>query len=96
MENNHLTPGPRIAVRLAATLRVEIVDLLSRSSESASEGLLSKDPVCAQLLSEFSRLDAREMAATVEAARGMLAETEVAADWSDSAPAQAKTRVAAG
>ena len=48
MENNHLTPGLRLAARLAAALGVTIVDLLSRAPESASEGLLSKDPVCAQ------------------------------------------------
>ena len=96
IENNHLTPGPRIAARLAAALGVKIVDLLSRGPESAGEGLLAKDPVCAQLLSEFSRLEPQEMAATVAAAQGMLAEEEAAADWSDSAPTPTKARVAAG
>jgi transcriptional regulator with XRE-family HTH domain len=92
MENNHLTPGPRIAARLAATLGITIVDLLSRAPESASEGLLAKDPVCAQLLLEFPRLEPREMATVLAEAQIMLADAEVA-----SAPTSpAKARVAAG
>jgi transcriptional regulator with XRE-family HTH domain len=97
MENNHLTPGPRIAARLAATLGITIVDLLSRTPESASEGLLAKDPVCAQLLLEFPRLEPREMATVLAEAQIMLADAEAAAEWSYSAPTRpAKARVAAG
>ncbi|MGH9785098.1 MAG: hypothetical protein ACRD88_13035, partial [Terriglobia bacterium] len=74
-----------------------IVDLLSRGRESASEGLLSKDPVCAQLLLEFPRLGPREMATVLAEAQMMLAEKEAAASWIDSAPTSpTKTRMAAG
>jgi transcriptional regulator with XRE-family HTH domain len=97
MENNHLTPGPRIAARIAATLKVTIVELLSRAPESASEGLLAKDPVCAQLLLEFPRLEPLAMATVLAEAQTMLADAGAAADWSDSAPtSRAKARAAAG
>lgn len=72
MENDHLTPGPRIVSRLAAAVGVEIVDLLSGEPECGSDGLLSKDPTCARLLSEFSRLEPREMAAVLAKARRMV------------------------
>jgi len=77
MENDHLTPGPRIAARLAATLGVAIVDLLPSESECGSDGLLPKDPLCARLLSEFSRLERRGRAAVLAQARRMAAEGEV-------------------
>jgi XRE family transcriptional regulator of biofilm formation len=76
MENNHLTPGPRIAARLAATLGVTIVDLIARPPEAASESPLAQDPVCAQLLSEFSRLAPLEMATVVAEAQSMVASND--------------------
>ena len=72
MENDHLMPGPRIASRLAAAVGVEIVDLLSCEAARGSASLLSKDPTCARLLSEFSRLDPQRMAAVLAKARHMV------------------------
>ena len=72
MENDHLTPGPRIASRLAAAVGVQIVDLLSSERESGSASLLSKDPTCARLLSEFPGLEPQEMAAVLAEARQMV------------------------
>lgn len=97
MENDHLTPGPRIASRLAATLEVAIVDLLSCEPERGSDGLLSKDPTCARLLSEFSRLEPRKMAAVLAEARRMVEGNGVTAKWKESPQrSTSKTKVAVG
>ena len=72
MENDHLTPGPRIVSRLAAAVGVPIVDLLSSERDSGSARFLSKDPTCARLLSEFPGLEPQEMAAVLAEVRQMV------------------------
>ena len=72
IEHDHLLPGPWIAFRLAAALAVDILDLLPREPECASDASLAKDPNCAQLFREFSRLSLPEMAAVLLEVRHML------------------------
>lgn len=96
MENDHLTPGPRIAARLAAAVGVAMVDLFS-SEPHGNDVRLSKDPICARLLSEFSRLQRQEMVAVLAEVQRMLAGNRVATARTESLRrSPGKTKAAVG
>lgn len=96
MENDHLTPGPRIVSRLADAVGVAIVDLLS-SEPHSHDARLSKDPICSELLAAFSRLQPQDMLAVLAEAQRMLAGSGVTTPWNDSPRrSSGKTKAAVG